>query len=165
MAEDLSELRVDLQATVTYINDQIGQQADTFDFDEAAGLLEDLGRVIDTAKLARDLLTQELLRQLEAGDREFDGRRMHRKTKSVERYDHDYLAVGVHLIALNRAANHDTGETSAAKAAEEAVGMMRDLYLNPSTKAKIGVIERLGLDKRKARTYVATGDYELEILE
>jgi hypothetical protein len=70
----------------------------------------------------------------------------------VERFDHDKLVAASINQGIQAAIDPDTGEIDPRVAAEAAARTMQSLYLSDSTKAKVGVIDRLGLDRRQVRT-------------
>jgi hypothetical protein len=146
-AEKLPEVLADLSITVTYIRDEITEEAESFDFDEAIALRDACLAVKAEAETAISLIDTTLLGHLEAGAQQRGTRLYKRKRNVVERFRHDLIRAAVATWARKEACD-DNGEVSASKAVDNAVQAMVWLYVSPSTKAKIGALDGLGIERK-----------------
>lgn len=147
MSIDRDETLADLQATVDYVN-SITEQSDSLEFELASELFDALGRVAASVKAAQDLLTSQMLSRLEdGGPRVFGNERFERVRKYTERTNHEAVVAAV----VENAAYSDTPRQAAMAAAM----MMQAIYLNRSTDAKKGAVDKLSV----ARDAVFSKEY------
>lgn len=132
------EIVAELQATVDYAA-RITELADTFDFETNADVSVALGRAKTAIDLAMRMLDEEIVRQLEAGERVHNGERWKRERKYTERTDHDAV-----IDAVVEQATHCTGVIEAARYAAE---LMRATYLSKSVDAKKGAVDKLSVPR------------------
>lgn len=156
MTINREETLADMAATVDYLAALV-EEADALDFETATDLRDAALRVKKVTSDLISFLEGGMLRQLEAGSRDYGRRTWVRRKKYAERHDHAALAAEVRQRATWR------GE-DAAGAVAEAVRMMSDLYLSASTKAKVTVIDRMGLDRGSVISREHTG-FELQVVE
>lgn len=137
----------DLQATVDYVR-AITEDVDSLDFDTMVAIQDEARRVKAAADELIRMIDGELIRQLEGGARETPDGRLFKRTKEyVDRYDQDVL-IGVAVRQGIEAWTHpDSGEVDAAAAAESACRAMSKMFLSSSTKAKVTVTDRLGVER------------------
>lgn len=140
------EMLADLQATVDYAG-AITELADSFDFETLADVTEALGRAKKAIETAAGMLEAEMVRQLEAGEKTYNGQRFYRTQKYTERTDHEAVARAV----VNTAAMHE----DPFRAAYDAAKTMQALYLSKSTNAKKGEVDKLSI----ARDAVFSKEY------
>lgn len=143
---NLDETVAELRATVDYVRD-ITEQSDSMDIEELVAVQDELRRVQKAAGDAVSLCDTELLRQLEGGVRQIGQRVFARGKNYVSRHDHDAIAERVYEQAVESARDPDSGDVHALAALRTAINMMRRVYLAPATKAKTGVLEKLGVDR------------------
>ena len=156
------ETIVDLGAIQDEIHDRITEQADSYDFEDAAATRQSLLDLIAEAKTAVSLLETTLLTQLEAsGSRQIGTLLFKRKPNRVGRFRHDSIRAAVAKFARTAACD-DEGVTSPARAVDFAVQAMADLYVSPSTEAKVTGLRRIGLDKDAVLDQENKG-YKLEV--
>jgi hypothetical protein len=136
---DRDETLADLQATVDYVR-ALTEESDALPFELAAEVNDALGRVIAAAREAQSLMTTTMLNRLEdGGPRVFGNERFERVAKYVEDTNHEAVVKAV----VNSAANHDEPYRAAYAAAK----MMEALYLNKSTSAKKGEVDKLSMPR------------------
>lgn len=157
------ETLTDLAATVDYIHDRVTEQADRLDFDDAYKMRDWCKAIEAEAKAAAAMIETTMLKHLEAGVQQRGSRIFKRKRNIVERFRHDLIAADLERWArLN--ATDDKGVTSVSKAIAGALDGMRDLYVSPSTKAKIGALDTYGMDRKKVSEREDKG-WKLEVEE
>lgn len=140
------EMLADLQATVDYAG-RITELADSFDFETLADVTEALRRAQSAIRTAEGMLEAEMVRQLEAGEKVYNGQRFYRTQKYTERTDHEAV---VKAVAAD-AGLHDLPEVAALAAARR----MEALYLSKSSNAKKGEVDKLSI----ARDAVFSREY------
>jgi len=143
---------VDLQATVDYLASII-EEVDSMPFEDLVSLQDEANRVKQRAADLVSLINSELINQLEAGARELpDGRLFKRTKKYVDRHDHDLL-IGLAVDkAIDKCTDKTTGEIHARHAAEFAARNIAKMFLSPSMKAKVTVVEKMGVDREQYET-------------
>lgn len=158
--ESMVELVFDLQATVDYIKDRVTEQADSFDFEELVAASDALQAVFTTTCESLGIVKGEQIRQLESARTRVVGTRVFtRIPKRIERFDHDTIRRSVNTLAVEYSDDVDA-------AVKKATGMMGALYVVPSSKAKIGTLDALGIDRREVSSKETTGwDLRVEDLE
>jgi hypothetical protein len=140
-----------------------GESADSIGFEEAADLRVALLDLQTATKDSLAVLSGELLRMVEAQPRRHDGFDYSRRPKTSWRFDHELIR---HKITdLVCAADHKTGEVpDVAGAVGEALELHADIYVSPSSPAKVGGLRKIGLEKKQAGTYENQG-YELDVVD
>lgn len=154
----------DLAAITTEIHDHVTEQADRYDFDDGVTTRDALLALIDEAKTAVSLLETTMLKHLEEGAQQRGSRLFKRKRVTAERFRHDLIRAAIASSARLSAADTETGEISATRAVDFAVQAMTDLYVSPSTKAKIGALDNYGIE-RKAVHAVENKGWKLDVEE
>lgn len=150
---DRDEALADLQATVDYVA-QITEQSDSLEFELSSELFDALGRVGAAVKAAQDMLTTNMLSRLEAGGpRVFGDERFERVAKYVEDTDHEAVIKAV----IADAGLHDEPEVAAYAAARR----MEQIYLNKTTSAKKGEVDKLSVSRDSVFSRRYTG-YRVE---
>jgi hypothetical protein len=140
-----------------------GESADSIGFEEAADLRVALLELDKATKDSLAVLSGELLRMVEAQPRRHDGRTYDRRPKRTWRFDHELIRHSITDIVCE--ANHETGEVpDVAGAVVEALELHADIYVSPSTTAKVGGLKKVGLEKKQAGTYENQG-YELDVVD
>ena len=157
------ETLVDLKATVDYIRDRVTEHADEFDFDDGVAMHDALSHVIEEARRAQSLIDTALMTHLEAGARQIGTRLFVRKRNVVQRFKHDSIRAAVSRWARREATDED-GVTSVARAVDHAVMAMADLYVAPSTKAKVTRFDSYEVNHSEVMTSKDKG-WKLEIQE
>ena len=134
----------DLKAMLDVL-DEFCNLSDSVDFNEAVELMDELDQVRITAAIAIDLMKIQMLRQLEeGGPRTYRDRTFKVIDDNVKRFDHDEI---LRIAALN-AFMDDNGEIRSPGVAVEILATtVKDLYLAPSSKAKLEAIDRLGVPR------------------
>jgi hypothetical protein len=160
---DSSEIVVDLEATVAYIHDRVTEQAESFDFDQNVELRDRLNNVISEARTAGSLLEQTMLSQLEGGVRQVGSRLFKRKRSTNKRFRHDSIR-GVIGHWARAKATDENGVTSPSLAVDNAMQALADLYVSPSTPAKVTRFEAYGIDAKAVTDYEDKG-WRLEVEE
>ena len=159
------EVVADLGATVDYIKGEVTEQADTFSFEDILIYEEAVRLVQKAASEALAMLNTEKLNQLEkSGSRQIGSKVYARVPKHVDRFDHEAIAKAVRQIAKDEAVNRSTGEVDLGLAVEKAVKIMDDLYVAPSSKAKIGTLDALAIPVREVRTREKKG-HEIRVID
>lgn len=161
MSEQYEETLADLAATVDYIRDHVTERADSLDFDDAVALRDACVAVKDEAGNAISLIETAMLVHLEAGVQQRGSRVFKRKSKVAQRFRHDLIEAAIARIA-RRLATDDEGVTSPARAVDAALRLMHQTYLAPSTKAKVGQLDAMEVD-RKAVIETEFKGYELVV--
>ena len=152
----------DLEALASEIHDRITEQADSYDFEDGAATRQALLDLIAEAKTAVSLLETTMLGQLEgSGSRQVGTLLFKRKPNRVDRFRHDTIKAAVAKFARTAACD-DNGEISPTRAVDFAVQAMADLFVSPSTGAKIGALDRIGLSKAAVIDQENKG-YKLEV--
>lgn len=154
--DKLAEVCNDLEATVRYIHDEITEHADSLDFDEALDLRDAINLVIAEARTAGSFLEAQMLVHLEAGAQQRGTRLFARKRVRVQRFAHDAIRAHIGRWARLRATD-DNGEISIARAVDNAMEAMADLYLAPSTKAKVTRLTEYEIDTGAVSTWEDKG--------
>lgn len=153
MKEQTKEATTELATASGFIREQITERADSTDFDDAIELVDGLNRLASTCREAVALLEGQMLGRLEeTGARQVDGRVFARVKDYVERFDHEVVMREAIRQGVDAALDRDTGEVNAHEAAEAAVRTMFATYLSDSSKAKVTVLDKLGLDRKTYRT-------------
>ena len=133
----------DIRAAIDVLR-QAQNESDDIDFDLAAELrlaCQELGR---TNRETISLLETEMLRQCEAGSKEHDGIVYIAVNNRKDIYDHDMIEARVVEMARERAVD-ENGVVNAAEAARQAAHLMRGAYVAPSTTARKGALEAMGV--------------------
>lgn len=152
----------DLAALTAEIHDHITEQADKYDFEDGAATRQALLDLIAEAQAAVSLLQTTMLGQLEAsGSRQIGSLLFKRKPNRVDRFRHDTIKAAVAKFARTAACD-DNGEISPTKAVDFAVQAMADLFVSPSSTAKVGALDRIGLSKTEVIDQENKG-YKLEV--
>lgn len=146
------EMLVDLSATSTYVAD-ITENVDAMTFEQMVAIQDEARRARAELDKLIGMVDGELIRQLEAGSRELpDGRLFKRTKKYVDRHDHDLL-IGLAARQGVEAWTHpDTGEVDGVRAAESAARAVAKMFLSPSAKAKVTVVDKLGVERSEYET-------------
>lgn len=164
MTINRDEAIADLQATVDYLG-SLTNEADTLGFEAATDIRDEAKRVVKAAGDLVSFLEGKMLTELEAGSREYGGRVWVRKRKYVERHDHSVIARVARDAAIAAARDEETGEVNSALALNAAIETMRQVYLSPSTKAKVTVVrDQLGVPTKNFVTREDKG-WELDIVD
>lgn len=146
MSINLPETLAELKATVDYINDLI-EDVETFDFEDAVQVQDEAKRVQNAASLLARMIDGEMLKQLEAGSRDF-GRRTFKRTKRyVKRHDQDVLVRLAIDQGVEAGVDVKTGEINPRQAAEAAARTVLRMFCSASSTAKVTVVEKLGVDR------------------
>lgn len=134
----------DIYAALDVVVD-IGEESDSVDFEEAVYLMDALDALKERTAEVIDLLKMQMLAKLEdGGPRDFGGRLFKAIDDKVKRFDHKEIL----RQAAIQAFMDDNGEIrKTGDAVELLATTMMDLYLAPSSKAKVGVLDRLGIDR------------------
>ena len=150
---NVEEVVADLQAHCAWVNDRITEESDSMEFDEAVAIQDELRRAKKAAEVAIAMIDSQLMNRLESGGpRQFGNRVFVRVKDYVERDDHDKLIAAAARHGVESAVDVDTGEVNANVAAEAAARTVQSLYLSNSSKAKVGVMDKLGLDRKQIRS-------------
>lgn len=150
---NVEEVVADLQAHCAWVNDRITEYADSMEFEEAVAIQDELRRAKKAAEVAISMIDSQMMVRLESGGpRQFGNRVFARVKDYVDRFDHDLLIATAARQGVEAAVDPDTGEVNASEAAEAAARTVQKLYLSPSSKPKVGVIDQLGVDRKKAKT-------------
>jgi hypothetical protein len=146
----------DIQAA-TDVVESVAELSDSMEFESAAEVrlaLIDLKRVVAGAL---GLIETQMINRLEDAPRRFGDKTYEVVDDGVYRADHGVILDKAQEVARRRSVNPDTGEVNTVKALEEFAFLIGSLYLSPSTTAKVGGIEAVGLDKRKVRRWEKKG--------
>jgi hypothetical protein len=152
---NVEEVLADLQAHCAWVDERITEQSDSMEFEEAVAIQDELRRAKRAAEVAIQMIDAQMMVRLEAGGpRQFGGRVFARVKDYVERFDHDVLIAEAVHQACNASVDMDTGALDPYVAAEAAARTMQALYLSDSSKAKMGTIDKLGIDRRTVRSRI-----------
>jgi hypothetical protein len=154
---------VDLQATCDVVA-LAGEQSDAMEFERAAEIRLALVELKRTVAATLGLIETQMINRLEDAPRRYGNSTYEVVNDGVYRAEHDLILAAAQEVARRRAINPDTGEVDTARALEEMGYLVQSLYVSPSTTAKVGGIEAVGLDKRKARRWENKGR-KLSIIE
>ena len=115
------------------------------DFEPAVKMMDALEELKAHTAIAIDLIKMQMAAQLEdGGPRTIGTRHFKAVPNNVNRFDHDEI---LRQAAL-RAFMDDNGEIrSPGVAVEMLAASVKDLYLAPSSKAKLEAIDRLGVPR------------------
>lgn len=153
----------DLQAAVDVVA-ETAEQSDAMEFERAAEVRLALLELKRAVAGAVGLIETQMINRLEDAPRRFGDKTYEVVDDGVYRAEHEAIFDKATEVARRRAINPDTGEVNTAKALEEFVYIVQSLYVSPSTTAKVGGIEGIGLDKRKVRRWEKKGR-KLSIIE
>jgi hypothetical protein len=147
------ERATELATAQEFIRGEITEWADSTDLDDAIVLVDELNRLASACREAVALLEGQMLGRLEeTGARQVGGRVFARVKDYVERFDHEVVMREAIRQGVEAAVDKDTGYVNANEAAEAAVRTMFATYLSDSSKAKVTVLDKLGLDRKTYRT-------------
>lgn len=135
-----------------------GESADSIGFEEAADLLQAVERLETAVKDTKSLLRTELLRMVEAQPRRHDGITYDRKPKRRWTFDHELIRGTIVMSML------DSYGPEVRDAVQRALDFHSGIYVSPSTTAKIGGLDKIGLGKKEAGRYENLG-YELDVVD
>lgn len=135
----------DLGAAIDLVGEAI-EDSDSYDFEEAVAMRDALILLRARAAVAMDLIESEMARQLEGGERQWNGMTYKAVNKYRTRADHDAIEGHVLTVAKDVALDRQTGEIDLDEAVRQAAHLMRQVYVSPSTPAKSGALKSLGLD-------------------
>jgi hypothetical protein len=158
--QNLNEIVNDLQATTSYVRGEVTEHADDFGFEEAVALVDELERIKRTVVEAIGMLDARKLQLLEGGSRQVGDRVFASIPDGKTRFDHSMIKANVIEQSVLHAAKNraDDGlKTIAQLAAETAVDRMLDIYVSPSTQAKVGGLDRVGVKKKEVANFEASG--------
>ena len=133
----------------------IGEMSDSIGFELAAELRQALCKLTNTTKDTMALLNTELLRQVEAQPRRHNGITYDRKPKRTWRFDHEMIRSRIVDAVC------DSGNRGVAM---DALDLHSAIYVSPSSTAKVGGLDKIGLAKKEAGTYENLG-YELDVTD
>lgn len=150
----MSDQRVaELDVMRGFIADKITEQADDTDFDTATDLVDELTRLKKTADEAIRMLNDERMRQLEKTGAKQHGRRVFARVKDYnERFDHELIVNAAIEQGIAAAVDPDSGEINPRIAAEAAARTINKVYVSAATKAKVTVLDALGLDRKEYKS-------------
>lgn len=146
----------DVQAMVDVV-DTIAELSDSTEFELAAELRIELIELGKRVRSTVGLIETQMMNQLEDAPRRFGDRTYEVVDDGVQRADHDAIFDKAIVVSMRRAVNTETGEINTEKALQEMALIVQSLYVSPSTLAKVGGIEAIGLDKRKVRRWEKKG--------
>lgn len=150
----------DVKALDDVVTD-ITEISDSLDVDTAVAFRVALVSHLATVKLAIDALDMQLVKVMELPRTEGGWVHIVRRKKEKQRFDHAAIARVVREYA---AVDGDTGVIESPRdAAANAVAMMTDLYLSDSSKAKIGALKALGIDRSDVETF-ERGDLYVDVV-
>lgn len=158
----MSITAADILAAIDVL-EQAQEESDDIDFELAVNLRKACQILGKQSKKTADLLEMEMLRQVEAGSKEFGGIQYVAANDNKTTWDHDSIESWVVGAARTKAINTETGEIEADEAARQAAHWMRRVYVSASTTAKIGALGELGLDGEAVREREKKGRKLLEI--
>lgn len=148
----------DVKALDDVVND-ITELSDTLDVDTAVAFRVALVSHLATVKLAIDMLDAQLVKVMELPRTEGGWIHIVRRKKERQRFDHAAIAKVVRAQAVR---DEDGTVVDPWEAAEQAVVMMTDVYLSDSSKAKIGALKALGIDRNDVETF-ERGDLYVDV--
>ena len=125
---------------------QAQEESDDMSFDLAIELRAASRELARQAKKTADLLEMEMLRQVEDGPKMVGTVNYFAVNDNKTTWDHDRIESDVVARAKEAALDRQTGEFVADEAARQAADMMRQIYVSPSTTAKMGALSDLGVD-------------------
>lgn len=143
-------------ADVLAVVDVIGlaaEQSDSMEFERAADMRLALLDLKRTVADALGLIETQMINRLEDAPRRYGDKTYEVVDDGVYRAEHGKILDQAQKVAMRRAVNPDTGEVNVAKALEEFAFITQTLYVAPSTTAKVGGIEGIGLDKKAVRRW------------
>lgn len=149
----------DVAAAEAVVRD-VGEMSDSIGFEEAADLRTALLTLLDATKGSLAVLETELLRQVEKQPRRYRGFTYDRKPKRSWRFHHEEIRQKTVSTILAQ-----TGPVPGLKdALVDALDLHSDIYISPSTEAKVGGLKKIGLEKKDAGRYENKG-YELDVVD
>ena len=150
---NVEEVVADLQAHCAWVNERITEYADSMEFDEAVAIQDELRRAKKAAEVAISMIDGQMMARLESGGpRQFGNRVFARVKDYVERDDPYALIAAAICEGVDSAVDVDTGAIDPHVAAEAAARTMQSLYLSNSSKAKVSVMDKLGVDRKAVRS-------------
>ena len=146
-ASKIRNLATDVRALAGLVD-----RLDRNDSVEMIAALDDLGRAVsDTLSYAR----HHLMGMLDAQPTEIGGRLWKKQMDGKWRADHGTLA---QRVAEHATVDRQTGEVRDVRTAvREALRIMSDLYVSPSTVPKTGALEKMGILKKEIAEWEFTG--------
>lgn len=160
LEETVAELRA-----IGDVIDAISESSESLEFADTVTVGDELGRVKKRIEDALGLLTTRQLQTLEGVQAQVYGNRVFaRRKKYADRFDHEAI-IGVAIEqGVEAATDLDSGAIDPRQAAEAAARAMHKLYLSPSTKAKVSVLEALDVKVSDVRSREFKG-YEVNVTE
>jgi hypothetical protein len=149
----------DVKALDDVVND-ITELSDTLDVDQAVAFRVALVSHLAAVRLAIDALDMQLVKVMELPRTEGGWVHIVRRKKEKVRFDHGAIARRVRELAVID--ENGDGVTFPRVAAEQAVAMMSDLYLSDSSKAKIGALKVLDIDRSDVESF-ERGDLYVDV--
>jgi hypothetical protein len=148
----------DVKALDDVVND-ITELSDSLKVDDAVAFRVALVAHQAKVKFAIDMLDAQLVKTLEMPRTEGGWIHQVRRKKDKQRFDHAAIARAIREEALL----DDEGLLMTAReAVEEAVSMMQDVYISDSSKAKIGALKSIGIDRKDVETF-ERGDLYVDV--
>lgn len=137
-------------AAMLDVIDGMADDTDSLQVEAAVHLRESIVELRRRANVLLGLVDTQLIDTLES-PREFNGQRYRIGTEGKWVPFHDKVTAAVKQRAL---IDRETGEVrGSGPAVEEAIRLMRDCYVAPSSFPKTGALDKMGLNKRDVGTF------------
>lgn len=146
--------KADVQAMALVLM-EISDESESMSVESAMEMLETLTALKKDVAMAISLIETHLCNTLES-PREFNGNLYEVKSAGKWRPDHETVKAAVKRQSV---VNMDTGEIlTPADAVERCMGLLYELYVQPSLMPKVGALSKIGLDKPDIAHYERTGN-------
>lgn len=151
---EITKEAIDMLAMAIPALQDIAEASDSMNAAEALEVLDELAVLKKHLDAATGLVRSQAVKVLEqpaqVGDTVW-----FRQEVGKWRPDTRRINQVVHQAAV---IDRETGEIrNAEEAAEEAIRVMRDMYVSPSSMPKAGALERLGVEKKEIASWERTG--------
>jgi hypothetical protein len=141
----------DIAAAIDVLR-EAAEQSENMDFDDAVALVDAIKEMRSAAGVTISMLEMALLAQVEIAPRQVGGRAFIAVDDGPLRYEHDRIESQVIDWATLQATDRETGLTNAREAARQATWMMRQVYVSPSTTAKVAALKEMEIPMDEVRT-------------
>lgn len=148
----------DVEAMGVVVSDII-ELSDSMSPDEAVKFRVALVHQKAEIQRAIDFLDMQLVKTMELPRTSGGWIHTLRRKKEKQRFDHGEIAKHVREAAV---LDDDGLMVTAKEAAENAVDMMSDLYVSPSSKVKIGALKVMDIDRREVEEF-ERGDLYVDV--
>lgn len=155
-----AEIVLELGAALTFVNGEITEHADDFDFEDAAALQDVLLALKQASDTAWRMLQGRMIKQLEGVSHQYGGRSFTAVKRYKKTHDHGKIADAVYQEARRQATDPETGEVDSPTAIRQAISMMQSIYVAPSTNAKVTPLK--GLVERNEYEYSTFDKWDIE---